>query len=205
MKERWQRNKKWLLPACYLLLLVLWLAGGLVRFALDRAFTETRLPLDDALSVDVVTEAEGRYRAVSVDPQLVFTAGVPVRQVHFDASFVGDTGEMALYYAKDPGAFSPSGRCFGRLLDGGGYLYTLPPGRYAEIRLDPGTQNDLAFTASAVTLNPRLPLFFYYSLTARSILYFLLLPALASCLIYIIIELIMLFSKQRKRESGTHG
>lgn len=214
-----------LVPACYILAAAGWLLVSLFGFVYDRARPETVLDLAGAETVQLEAGGDGRYTTVGGDAGLVFTGvGATARQVLLAAEFEGKPGEMDAFYTRRAGqAFSagrgfigipqPGGekkplltlggrRAIGRPVEAG-WLYTLPPGRVEDLRVDLGTAAGNGLRVTAVTLNPRLPASHYFVPTLRTLAGLALWPALASCLILTIIELITFARRTpRHRQKG---
>jgi hypothetical protein len=186
-----QKNRGGKLPfVCYGVFTALWLLLAVWRFAADRM--QPPLPLAPAAAELVNIEAlpGGGCRSVSVDPQMIWRGlDEEVRQVSLRAAFEMHPGEIELFYIRRDGqAFSAKNRVIAAPQPDGSWLFRLPPGRVASLRVDLGTVNRNTVTIAAVALNPRLPAAAYFVPDLRDILALLILPALACCIIYTIIE-----------------
>lgn len=180
---------------------VLWLLHGAYGLACSRLMPLVELDAA-ALGVGGVavegmeSPVPGQYKTTTGDPLLVIWpdalpgAPVPVRQVQMYATFSQHPHEMELFYSRKQGqGFSIRKRVVGAPQDDGSYLYTLLPGRVRSLRIDLGSivGNDVAI--SRLVLNPRLPALRYFTPTLRTFAGLAVLPALACCCIYTIIEL----------------
>ncbi|MGD9559008.1 MAG: hypothetical protein AB7V55_00185 [Oscillospiraceae bacterium] len=187
----------------YGLFLLLWLAQAVFFFVGDHARTERTLPLSGAALENLVLQPDGSYLSMGIDPQLVFDGlDEKVRLVKLEATFERAPGEMELFYAQKPGqGFWQGRRVIGVPGVDGSVLYALPPGRYAALRLDAGTAGDNRIAITAVTLNPRLPAAHYFVPSLRTVGAFLLVPALACCVFYTIIEVLQKLPKNPARRA----
>lgn len=204
MAER-LKKKKWLLPVvCYSLFIFLWLATGLWHFVGDRMRPQLLLDPGEAALTDLAGETAGIYQSQSVDPQMVWT-GVDskVRLVALEASFGLEPGEVELFYTRRGGqGFSARMREVAAPQQDGSWLFRLPAGRIVDLRIDPGAVNQNTVEITAVVLNPRRPAGAYFVPSLRDVLAGLLLPALACCVIYTIIEWIDTIKKGRRKHGG---
>lgn len=187
MRNLWQKLNKGLL-LCYAAYLVLWLAQGLLWFGFDRLFTTPALLAPSMAQTQELQPVPGGLQSTGYDPQLIFTGGLGrVRRVVLVGSFDTVPGEVDLYYTRAAGdGFSPQKRVWGRL-QSNGYAFNLPPGGVAALRIDPGNLPGVTLTLEGVWLNPRQPFWQYFAFSLRGVLAFLVLPALAYCVIYTII------------------
>lgn len=174
-------------------LLLAWLGRGLFFLVYDRGLPALRLNMADA-QLTALTPLEdadsGTYRSEDIDPQIVFEGlDIPARTLVLQIEFERPPGEMALYYTRAIDEdFSPQRRVFGRLAEDGRYVYTLPAGHIASLRLDPGEQSMNKTTIGEILLNPPQPAGPYFLPTARGLVDYVLWSALASCGIYTIME-----------------
>lgn len=188
---------------CYALFLALWLLLGLAAFAVDRAFGEQPLPPESLHPVNLTPNENGSYTAENEDPQLIYEGELTARWLLLTADFSGAPGEMALYYATKPGqGFSANHVVYAQPLEGGRYLYTLRPGRYTALRLDPGTLAGNEVTIESVTLNPAAPLWRYLVPSLRGALGLVLLPPLAYCGICFIMDLYIFIKERLNQRKG---
>lgn len=212
-----------LLVLCYIVYMLgalLFATGGLVA---DRLLPRIALPADSGQAVGMTLTEDGvpgrgvwgSFLTENGDPQLVLYplgeegATLPVRQVLLRAHFTRGPGEMELFYLRKvpqgeaPG-FHARQRVIGVPQHDGSYLYTLPPGKVAALRLDMGGYGENLVELEAVVLNPHLPLADYYVPDLRGILAGVFLPALASCLIYTIMEVVWL-ARRRMQQRAADG
>lgn len=175
---------------CYAVFFALWLLATLAAFCIDRALPETKLILADAQLSGMHQTGAGLYTTESPDPQMIFLEiDTPARLILLNAEFERGPGEMELFYTRKEGpGFSTRRRAIGAPQNFG-WVYTLPPGRVFSLRADPGSFDENNLEISGITLNPRLPLSYYFGITLRRVLGFVFVPALAYAVFYIIIEL----------------
>lgn len=137
--------------------------GSLAPFALDPAALEP---------VNAVWEAAEENGAAVLltltdDPQLLWRNpdGRAVRTLRFAAVYENSPREMCLYYTSAPGEpFSQDKRVFAVPSDDGeSYLYTLPQGRIAALRLDPCSTEENRVTVFGIALNEPMGLLSYLS------------------------------------------
>ncbi len=185
---------------CYALAALGWLAWG-VYARLDDAglrAAQSSLPVSAFTLTDLAPDpdVQGGCRALSGDPQMRWenTDGKKLRTVSYTAEFLGgEPREMCLYYTTRRGeAFSRDKRVFPTLLPTGRYVYTLPHGPIAALRLDPcspaetGDPVTVVFGSGGIDLNygPTLPQGWQYFVPDVYTAFCLLLyPALAAALL----------------------
>ncbi|MDL2293695.1 hypothetical protein LJC60_03590 [Ruminococcaceae bacterium OttesenSCG-928-D13] len=210
LKTRMKNRKALVALVSYGLFLLGWLGLALAGFIMGRVWPPRELDPAAATPVNLARLEDGGYLSEGVDPQLIFE-GVDekVRVLRLEAGFEHDPGELELFYTRREGqGFSPRQRVIGAPQDDGSVLFILPPGNVRALRLDPGTAGESHITIGAVTLNPRLPAAYYFVPTLGELLAFALLPALAVCLIYNIIELIdwaKNFMAKRRNKNAAAG
>lgn len=199
--RRWSVKKTALL--CYFAVVALWIVRGFFFFGYDRLFTESKeITIQPQMLQGIVQTETESYLTETDDPQIILSGiNANVRQVVLYAGFGQEPGEMDLYYNKTAGnGFSPRYRAFGKPQEDGSYVYALFPTKAGDIRIDPGNQAGQQLQLYGVTLNPRLPLSTYFSLNLYTVAVLALVPALAVCAIYTIIELWQ-FAAQKLRKS----
>lgn len=188
--KRWLGGwRKWLPLWCYAAALALWLALALADCIGDGLRAEAVLDPGAAAPVNMDDLGGGAYVTQNTDPQLIFeNLNADVRVVRLCIEIDQPPGEMELFYTRQGAGFSVRQRVIGVPQDDGSYLYFLPAGRVAGLRLDPGFQSGAALAIRAVVLNPRLPMAHYLWPGLRGLAALAVLPALASAVIYTIIE-----------------
>lgn len=201
--ERFSTWKK--IAAFYGVALILWLAFCAARLAIDRSYETVVLDAAAAEAVGLEPQGGNVWVSVTDDPQFVFeNLGHKIRAVEVEMRFAKHPGEMALYYAKEPGqGFSAQKRAIGVPGDPESYRYTLAPGRYEVLRIDPGMQADNTIEVLSITLNPQRPAGWYFTPSLREGLALALLPALAYCAFSTIIEGVNRLSNARKKPEQT--
>lgn len=203
MKERLQAffARKAALPVlCYALAAAGWLLWGVYARLDDTGLRagQTSLPVDAFTLTDLEPDpdVQNGYLAASGDPQMLWenTDGRKLRTVSYVPEFLGgEPREMCLYYTTRSGeAFSRDKRVFPRVLATGRYVYTLPHGKIAALRLDPCSPAEsddpvtVVFMLDAIDLNygPTLPRGWQYFVPDVYTAFCLLLyPALAAALL----------------------
>lgn len=181
MKQRlaafWRRRAA--LPiACYALAAAAWLLLGVWGKLGDIGLEPwSSVPVEAFACVDLVPDpaVENGYTATSLDPQLILEglSGRKLRTLSYVPLFpVGEPREICLYYTNRAGEpFSQNKRIFPKVQANGRYVFTLPQGNIAALRLDPcspadGTQVTVVFTLGTVDLN-------YQSTLPHGLAYFL--------------------------------
>ena len=194
-----------MLLGCYLLLFVLFLGNGVYQFFYDSARPPTKLSPEKAGLVEVEQEEDGLYRILGPDGQLRFEhLALTGRRLVLQGEFAQNPGELDLYYKKEgQEKYSVNQRVFARPLQSGGYEYILPAGTYTGLRLDTGTEPGNTLLVEEITFNKPLPVYGYFLPSLRGLMVFLALPALASCVIYTIMEWYRYcISKRRQAPAG---
>ncbi len=190
----------------YVAAAVWWLGQGAFWLLYEGGQPAQTLDLDAAVLHEVEKQGEGRYAVLGGDGQLVFE-GLQAQggRLWLDGSFQNPPREVDLYYQKTGQAgFSVKQRVFGRPLEGGGFEYRLPPGNYSALRLDTGTDPGNTLLIQKLVLHPPQALYQYFGVSLRGLVAFLLVPALASCLIYTIMEWILYLENRRVAGSEKH-
>ncbi len=181
----YQRLPLW----CYLAALALWLGLALADYIGDGLRAEAALNPADAVPHNTDNAGDGWFVTQNADPQLVFAyldADVRVVRMGFETN--GQPGEMELFYTREGLAFSPRQRVIGVPQDDGSYLYFLPAGRAAALRIDLGTRGGVPVRVTGIGLNPRLPAAHYFVPGLYMLAALAVLPALACAGIFTIIE-----------------
>jgi hypothetical protein len=183
------------LVSLYILFFLLFLLRGLFFCIYDNLQESTSIPLSTARLEEMIwdeeTDMTPAFAAEGQDPRMVFDdVNQSLRRVVLLGSFNKAPGELDLYYTKNSGEnFSARRRVLAVPIEGG-YAYTLPPGKYAYLRLDAGTSETNRLFASELLINPPLPIYRYFIPTLREALALAILPALASCLISLIMYIV---------------
>lgn len=134
--------------ACYLCAAVLWVLWGALCRVDDLGLEPARaVPVQGLELVDLIAaDEQGAYTAASADPQIILAglSGQKLRTLSYVPQFPGgDPREMCLYYVRRPGEpFSQDKRVFAHVQADGRYVYTLPHGEIAALRLDPCSPGD---------------------------------------------------------------
>lgn len=192
MKQKIKNMAKqpWALPAaCYALCLLLWLSGslwGLVSDMVGRAggrLTPFELTASDFELVAMEQHAQDLY-TLTDDPQMIWHNPDDriLRSLRFTADYQDSAREMCLYYTNAPGEdFSQEKRVFAaQSSDGKSYLYTLPQGHIAALRLDPCSAKKNLITVHGISLNEDVPLWQYFAPGWHRAFQMILYPALAA-------------------------
>ena len=200
-----KKIKKRIVLLCYLAFLAVWLLRGVFFFAWDRMQTPKTLPLEEGVAEGAAFTEDGIFLTEDGDPKLVFSSvNATVRRVVVHAEYEQEPGELDLYYARKEGqGFSPAKRVGARQVTPGIYEYTLPPGQATALRIDLGTVAGNRVAIREIQLNPQAGFGSYFPLTLGTVAALGLLPALASCLIYIIIDTLQLLRRRGGRHKGS--
>ena len=159
--QRFLRTRAALPAACYLAAALLWLAWGGWRLLADSGLQSWETPAADFELADLAPEGDGLV-TTSQDPQMVLpdVRGQNIRTVSYTVTFGGGAPrEMCLYYSPhrdEP--FSQDRRVFPRQTADGTYVFTLPRGRVAKLRLDPCSPDrdrpvTMAFAGGVIRFN----------------------------------------------------
>lgn len=198
--------------ACYAACLAGWLLLGLVSLGRDAAARANGSLAPFSLEpaalepVNAVWEAGKEAGAAALltlsdDPQLVWQNpdGRKIRSLRFAAVYENSPREMCLYYTSAPGEpFSQDKRVFAvQSDDGESYLYTLPQGNIAALRLDPCSTEDNRITVFGIALNEPMGLLSYLSPGWYGVFRMALWPGLAAAVLELLRQLLrMLFGGQ---------
>ena len=184
-----------------------WLLWAGVRFACSRLMPNLTVDLSEIGLQDVEAMADGSYVTTSGDAQLLIPlpeGGLPLAQVLVEASFEGHPHEMELFYTRKPGqGFSLRKRVIGVPQQTEAYLYNLPlTGNTLSLRIDMGSLSGNRFTRTRIVLNPRLSAAYYFTPSLRGLAALCVVPALACCAIYYIMEVFSALRKKRQNRRG---
>ncbi len=189
---------------CYMLATVLWLIEGLLAFLYEGGLPPLNVGLSQAQFVGVQPLQEDHYFVSSTDGQIILEdfemlGGL----VHLDGEFLNYPGELDLYYKKvGQSEYQTNQRVFAFPMEGGGYGYRVPLGTYGGLRIDTGTEADNVLVAESLVLHPQRTPWEYFQFSFRRLLVLLVLPPIASCLIYTIIEWYKLIKKQKREKKA---
>ena len=169
---------------------VLWTAlGGLYGFAADSLLrasgqlATTELSVADFTPVNLEQEGEG-WRSTAADPQLLYQVDGRVTTVRVFMSFDADPGELDLYYIEQPGEdYDKYRRVWAVQQDDGSYLYQLPRADIWEIRLDPGSAENLGINITEIRINEPVGIGFYFDLSLNGLFRLIVWPALAAAVL----------------------
>ncbi|MDL2219588.1 hypothetical protein LJC04_04575 [Ruminococcaceae bacterium OttesenSCG-928-O06] len=207
MKRRKPKLQTRLLLLCYAVFLLAWGVGGAVHMPGDARRQPQALSPGEAEMHNLALAQDGSFVTEGIDAQLVFSGiDAPVRTVRLRAAFAWDPGEMELFYSRKEGqGFSVRQRVIGVPQNDGSWLYTLPAGQVHALRLDPGTAGGNTVVIDELVLNPRLPAHSYFGLSLRWLVTMAVVPALACCGFYTIIELVLALAARRPKRAGAGG
>ena len=149
---------------------------------------------------NIQRQADGSLLTTSTDPSIVFEElNVNARRIQIVAQFEDGPGEMDVYYLRasgfDPEAvdengnplplpFSAKNRSWAVPKGDGLYVYNIPYNKYYALRIDPGTLADNTFKIQSIVINPPMAFWQYFVPGIRSLLFVLLAPGLAYCILY---------------------
>ena len=164
----------WAIPAlCYAVCLVIWLAGSIWGLAADTTARSSGRLAPFAMEagefelVNMELQPDGTLYTLTDDPQMLWTNpdGRALRTVRITADYDESAREMCLYYTNAPDEpFSQDKRVFAaQSNDGSSYLYTLPQGNIASLRLDPCSVKECTITVEGIAVNEDVPLWKYFA------------------------------------------
>lgn len=193
----WARRLPAPIPlVCYGLALVFWLGSGLAVLGWEAAgraggrLAQTDLDPATLEQVDIAPDENGDWVTTGGDPQLIWrnTDGQMARTLLMQAQFSQTPREVCLYYttrADEP--FSSGKRVFGQKQDDGSYLFRLPAGSIAALRLDPCSpaeeQGAITLTGLTLTLNVDAPWYAAFNPGWSGLFGYLVWPGLAAAAI----------------------
>ena len=169
---------------------VLWTAvSGLYGFGADSLLRATgklgtvELTASDFVPVNLEQEGDG-WRSVTADPQLLYDVQGRVMTVRVWMDFDADPGELDLYYIQSPGEdYDKYRRVWAVRQDDGSYLYTLPRTYIHQLRLDPGSAENLGISIQKIRLNEPAGLEAYFDLSLNGLFRLAVWPALAAAVL----------------------
>lgn len=191
--KQWLGRPAFLPLLCYVVAVIVWLGGGVWSLAADTlakaggTLYERELTVDNFELVDMQLLEDGSYITTSGDPQMIWhnTDGMTVRTLRLTASFDRSPREMCLYYTNAEGEpFSVNKRVFAAQQDDGSYVYTLPQGNIAALRLDPCSPEEnkpVTMTFSGFSLNEPAGVVSYFAPGWYGAMELVLYPGLAAC------------------------
>lgn len=171
-------GRPWFFAAlCYAACLLGWFVMSLVGLGRDTvARASGRLaPFSlqagecELVNAELAADAAGgdRIHTLTDDPQLIWRNpdGRTLRTLRFTARYADSPREMCLYYTSAPEEpFSQDKRVFAvQSDDGESYLYTLPQGRIAALRLDPCSSRGNEITVTGIRCNEPASLAVYFA------------------------------------------
>lgn len=214
-------GRPWFFAAlCYAACLLGWLVMSLVGLGRDTAakmsgrLAPFSLQTAECELVNAVLETDGepgaaggeRIRTLTDDPQLIWRNpdGRTLRTLRFSARYADSPREMCLYYTSAPEEpFSQDKRVFAvQSDDGESYLYTMPQGRIAALRLDPCSNRDNEIAVSGIQCNESASLASYFAPGWFGAFRMALWPGLAAAALELIRQLWALRGKGKGRGRG---
>lgn len=195
---------------CYGACLALWLLGSLLGFGSDfvqkaaGSLYQFQLAYEDFEPVNLHRQENGVLLTENDDPQMIWQndQGLTVRTLRMEASFSRSPREMCLYYTTKPGEpFSVNKRVFAAQNNDGSYVYTLPQGRIAALRLDPCSpleNKPVEIELSGIYLNEAAAWWSYFSPGWAGAFRMALYPGLAAAALSLAREA-LLWYKNKKR------
>lgn len=159
---------------------LLWSVGLALYDAVTLPPAKALTPEDFEL-VDLAPLGDGRYTALSGDPQMLLPGtvdGAPVRTVAYALTQGGQETVCAYYTRQEGQDFSDRMRLwpdFGQMQQA---LYVLPRGGVATVRLDVTSVAGDVLDFAYITLNAHVPLWRYFTPGPMAVALFLTLPGL---------------------------
>ena len=166
--------RPWAIPAlCYAVCLVIWLAGSIWGLAADTMargsgrLAPVAMDVAECELVNREVQEDGTLYTLTDDPQMLWQNpdGRSLRTLRITADYDESAREMCLYYTNAPEEpFSQDKRVFAaQSHDGRSYLYTLPQGEIAALRLDPCSVKECTITVTDIAVNEDVPLWKYFA------------------------------------------
>ena len=203
-------------PVWYLLALAAWLVLGAAHFGSDALakaqgrLAEETMAVTDWQLVGLTQNADGTLTTVDGDPQMIWEngEGAVLRTVRMEAAFDRSPREMCLYYTTKEGEpFSVNKRVFAAQADDGSYLYTLPQGRIAALRLDPCSPEEnkpVEMTIAGLYVNEPAPWWSYFAPGWAGVFSMVLYPGLAAAAISLV-RAAWMWYKNKRSARGAQG
>lgn len=210
MKKWFQKIKDPIPVICWGLCLVIWLFGGVLSAARDfvakstGSLYEFSLSAEDFALANLHMQPDGSYLTETDDPQMHWqnTDGITLRSLRMKASFSSEPREMCLYYATEPGEpFGVDKRVFASQQNDGSYLYALPAGKIAALRLDPcspDADKPVTIEFEPFEVNESVPLWQHFAPGWAGFFKMLLYPGLAAAALSLVREGWMWYKSKRK-------
>ena len=177
------------LVLCYSVYVLWTVLSGLYGFGADSLLRAAgklqtvELSVSDFTPVNLVQEGDS-WRSTTADPQLLYQVGGRVMTVRVYMSFDAEPGELDLYYIEEPGEdYDKYRRVWAVRQDDGSYLYQLPRTDIWEIRLDPGSAENLGVTITGIRLNEPAGLGAYFDLSLNGLFRLIVWPAMAAAVL----------------------
>ena len=162
------------------------LLGGLMGFETDDTRIRNSFQIAQDRGLDYrftpcTTETE--VHPNTVDIRMENAAG-RVMTVRVWMDFDADPGELDLYYIQSPGEdYDKYRRVWAVRQDDGSYLYTLPRTYIHQLRLDPGSAENLGISIQKIRLNEPAGLDAYFDLSLNGLFRLAVWPALAAAVL----------------------
>lgn len=209
MKRLLRRIKAPIPVLCYSVCLAAWLAASLWGLCADGlAAAGGRLyPFElqtaDFELVNLHQSEAGQLVTETDDPQMIWQNpdGRTVRTVRMAAAFDASPREMCLYYtsrAEEP--FGVNKRVFAAQQNDGSYLFTLPQGPVAALRLDPCSPDEnkqVSMELAGLYANEPAPWWSYFAPGWAGAFYMLVYPGLAAAALRLVWEAVLWYKKKR--------
>ena len=144
---------------------------------------------------------DGSWISTTADPQIIFrSVQANARRVLLKGEFLTAPGEVDAYFTRqaDDG-FSSGQRVWGRMQEDGSYVFEIPPGHVYALRLDPGSAVGVQMQIEKISVNQPAAFAEYFRVSLYTMVLFAFGPALASCFICTIIEIISIFKNNRQK------
>ncbi|GKI15860.1 hypothetical protein CE91St44_23450 [Oscillospiraceae bacterium] len=219
MKRRrtfFKRLKAPIPTLCYAVCAAVWLAAGAAGLCSDGIAKATgrlyqfELAAEDFEQVGLQRLESGALLTLDGDPQMIWEngEGAVLRTVRMEAAFDRSPREMCLYYTTKEGEpFSVNKRVFAAQADDGSYLYTLPQGRIAALRLDPCSPEEnkpVEMTIAGLYVNEPAPWWSYFAPGWAGVFSMVLYPGLAAAAISLV-RAAWMWYKNKRSARGAQG
>ncbi len=211
MKQNKWKEKLSIPALCYAVCVLVWLIGGIWSFGRDMitkstgSLYEFSMQAQDFELVNMHKAPEGPYVNENSDPQMIWqnTDGITLRTLRMEAEFSHSPREMCLYYTNKPDEpFGVNKRVFAQQKNDGTYLYTLPAGNIAALRLDPCSPDEektVEMRFGDFKVNEPVAFWMYFAPGWYGFFRMLLYPALAAAALSLAQEAYVWYKSKRKK------
>lgn len=211
MKNKLKKIPAPIVMLCYLTAIVLWFLSSAYGLVADIAAKSSGRLFEQQLSVadfELVNMHEletGSYISENDDPQMIWynADGRTIRTLRMEAEFDRSPREMCLYYTtRQDEPFSVNKRVFASQQNDGSYLYTLPQGKIAALRLDPCsplTDKPVTMAFSEFTMNQPAGVVSYFAPGWYGMFQLVVYPGLCAAALSLLRGVLVYYKENKKR------